>query len=124
MNNCIFNIQDSIIFETPFQRLSPKNKFLSTTTDLKFMNKKFFFFLAVVYVCTAGCYKYEHQDPGNIDRPGIALTFDDYSIDNWFKYLPLLDSFGVKATFYISSYHLLTPQKKDKFGDIKRHGNA
>jgi peptidoglycan/xylan/chitin deacetylase (PgdA/CDA1 family) len=86
------------------------------------MKGKIFFFLAVLYLCTAGCYKYERTG-GNVDKPGIALTFDDFSIDNWCKYLPLLDSFGAKATFYISSYHLLTPHQKDKLREIQRHGH-
>ena len=45
----------------------------------------------------AGCNKYDKE--GAMDMPGVALTFDDNSIDNWYSYMPLLDSFGVKATF-------------------------
>lgn len=56
-------------------------------------------------------------------EPGIALTFDDYSIDNWHQYLPLLDSFGVKATFYISSYHKLSRGQKMELRDLQSHGH-
>ncbi len=81
------------------------------------------FFVLFVIICSfmPGCYKYERS--GNMDKPGIALTFDDRSIDNWFKYLSLLDSFGAKATFYISSYHLLTIEEKNKLREIQRHGH-
>jgi hypothetical protein len=58
-----------------------------------------------------------------MEKPGIALTFDDCSVDNWYKYLPLLDSFGVKATFYVSSYHTLTQQQKEKLKQIQQHGH-
>ena len=85
------------------------------------MKKKLFFSIATICICIASCYKKEHQD--DLDRPGIALTFDDRSIDNWVKYLPLLDSFGAKATFYISSYHMLSPQQKNQLREIKNHGH-
>lgn len=60
---------------------------------------------------------------GSIAAPGIALTFDDDYVDNWYKYLPLLDSLGVKATFYISSYHKLSAAQIRKLGYIRQSGN-
>lgn len=77
--------------------------------------------LFIIYYLVAGCTKYEHE--GKMQEPGIALTFDDCSIDNWYRYLPLLDSSGAKATFYVSSYHKLSPEQKDKLREIQRHGN-
>ena len=68
-----------------------------------------------------GCKKFEKQ--GGIPAPGIALTFDDNYIDDWFEYLPFLDSAGVKATFYISRYNRLSPQQKNKLAVIQGHGN-
>lgn len=79
------------------------------------------FFLFVAILCTSGCKKYERS--GDVSDPGVALTFDDNYVDNWYQYLPLLDSFGVKATFYISSYHNLTDQQKNKLREIERHGH-
>ena len=55
--------------------------------------------------------------------PGIALTFDDNSIDNWYSYMPLLDSFGAKVTFYISGYHNLSREKKQKLREIQLKGH-
>ena len=49
----------------------------------------FFFFSA--------CSKYEKK--GYIQQGGIALTFDDNLIDNWYKFIPFFDSTGIKATF-------------------------
>jgi hypothetical protein len=78
-------------------------------------------FLAAIFFCLAGCTKYEQQ--GNMNEAGIALTFDDCSVDNWYQYLSLLDSFHVKVTFYISNYHTLTPEQKEKLKEIQRHGH-
>jgi len=34
-------------------------------------------------------------------EPGVALTFDDASIDKWVELLPMFQRYGVKATFFI-----------------------
>lgn len=49
---------------------------------------------------------------GRLDDGYIALTFDDSSVANWYANLPMLESFGIKATFYISNYHSLTNDDK------------
>ena len=53
----------------------------------------------------------------------IALSFDDAYVDNWYAHLSLLDSLGIKATFYISSYHTLNNVQKQKLRTIEAHGN-
>lgn len=73
----------------------------------------FFFFSA--------CSKYEKK--GYIQQGGIALTFDDNLIDNWYKFIPFFDSTGIKATFYICKYHLITPDQKNKLLILKNHGH-
>src|SRR3954466_6608822 len=81
-------------------------------------------FLAIVIIALvipfSGCKKYVKN--GDLDG-GIVLTFDDNYIDDWYKYLPVLDSFGAKATFYVSHYTYLTPQQKAKLKIIEQHGN-
>ncbi len=68
------------------------------------------------------CMKSNVKD-GCIQKPGVAFTFDDNYIDNWYQYLPLLDSFGVKATFYISGYKRLNSSQKQKLKEIGRRGH-
>lgn len=58
-----------------------------------------------------------------MQHPGIAITFDDDRIDNWYTYLPFLDSCGIKATFYICRYHMLTADQKNKLRIIQQHGH-
>ncbi len=67
-----------------------------------------------------GCKKYvRHGDLVG----GVVLTFDDNYVDDWYKYLPLLDSFGVKATFYVSHYPMLSRQQKNKLKIIQQRGH-
>ncbi len=68
-----------------------------------------------------GC---KHEVPaGNMPTGYIALTFDDSDADGWYKYLPLLDSLGIKATFYISNYSRLTKEQIYKLHKIENKGH-
>lgn len=75
------------------------------------------FFLLFFSACT----KYERT--GNNSLPGIALTFDDDRIDNWYSYLPFFDSAGIRATFYISNYPRLKTSQKNKLRELQNHGH-
>ena len=77
--------------------------------------------LFVIICVFSGCKKFEK--PGNMQQPGIVLTFDDDKIDNWYAYLPVLDSAGAKVTFYICKYNRLTIEQKRKLEVIKSHGH-
>ena len=68
-----------------------------------------------------GCAKFEKK--GEFSRAGIALTFDDDRVDNWFKSLPFLDSAGIKATFYVCKYNKFTAAQKQKLAIIQSHGH-
>ncbi|MES2777144.1 MAG: polysaccharide deacetylase family protein [Bacteroidota bacterium] len=76
---------------------------------------------AVVLTLCASCKKYAR--PGSVPQAGIVLTFDDYSVNDWYDYLPTLDSFGVKATFYISNYNRLDAGQKAKLHTIQSRGH-
>lgn len=41
-------------------------------------------------------------NPVPLAQAGVVLTFDDRNFDDWLTALPLLDQYGVKATFFIS----------------------
>lgn len=69
----------------------------------------------------AGCKKFEKN--GHMSEPGIAITFDDDRVDNWIQYLPLFDSVGVRATFYICRYNRFTAEQKNKLRVIQSHGH-
>lgn len=77
--------------------------------------------LCTTFVVFPGCKKFKKE--GQLRLPGVALTFDDNRVDNWYKYLPLFDSAGVKATFYISNYNRLKPEQRRKLSIIQQHGH-
>jgi peptidoglycan-N-acetylglucosamine deacetylase len=79
--------------------------------------------LISLVICTLfnGCTKYKKD--GQLNQPGIALTFDDDRVDNWFQYLPYLDSADVKATFYVCKYNRFTAEQKQKLAVIQSHGH-
>lgn len=82
--------------------------------------------LAIILLCftstlLSSCFKDSLK--GDLDEGQVALTFDDSSVDNWFAYLPLLDSLHIKATFYVSEYHKLTEAQKNKLHAIARQGH-
>ena len=78
-------------------------------------------FLLIAGFIFSACTKYVKK--GYMQEAGVAITFDDDRIDNWFAYLPFFDSAGIRATFYICKYHLLTPEQKNKLQLLKSHGH-
>jgi peptidoglycan-N-acetylglucosamine deacetylase len=84
---------------------------------------KFNLFALTLLVLT-GLWSCNKEVPvGNMENGKIVLSFDDNSVDNWFRYLPLLDSLGIRATFYISAYHKLSENQKRKLKTISAHGH-
>lgn len=73
-------------------------------------------------VSFSSCRK-ESIPKGSLEEGQVALTFDDASVENWQKALPLLDSLHIKATFYVSHYHTFGKQQKAWLKEIERHGH-
>jgi peptidoglycan-N-acetylglucosamine deacetylase len=79
------------------------------------------FLLLIVLLLPGACRKFDKQ--GYLPQPGIAITFDDNYVNNWHKYLPLLDSLGIKATFYVSGYHQMNAEQVNKLRAIQHRGH-
>jgi peptidoglycan/xylan/chitin deacetylase (PgdA/CDA1 family) len=79
--------------------------------------------LMALMICAVfnGCTKYKKN--GQLNQAGVALTFDDDRVDNWFSYLPYLDSANIKATFYVCKYNRFTDEQKRKLAVIQSHGH-
>lgn len=75
----------------------------------------------ILLVIVYGCRK--NPPHGSMPEGQIAVTFDDWYIDNWYSYLPLLDSLGIKATFYIGRYHELSDKQKVLLRNIADRGH-
>jgi len=79
--------------------------------------------LSVLFFVNQSCNKTDITTSDGNTRGGVALTFDDNYIDNWYPNLDLFDSLGVKATFYISNYNKLSDAQKTKLKAIRVHGH-
>ncbi|MDB5231779.1 MAG: polysaccharide deacetylase family protein [Chitinophagaceae bacterium] len=75
----------------------------------------------LISILSTGCAKYDKE--GDLPQGSVAITFDDHFVDNWYKYLPLLDSFNAKATFFVDAYSKLTDAQKNKLKIIQQHGH-
>lgn len=88
------------------------------------MNRKFAALILVslpIVICFWGCTKFKKD--GQLTKAGIAITFDDERVDNWFANLSFLDSNHVKATFYVCKYNKFTPEQKQRLAIIQSHGH-
>lgn len=87
-----------------------------------FKNAGYFIVIFLLFIIISSCNKNDIAPNENV-RGGIALTFDDNYINNWYSYINLFDSFGVKATFFISNYNKLTPDQIIKLKALRDHGH-
>ncbi len=56
-------------------------------------------------------------------EPGVALTFDDASIDPWIELLPMFQKYNVHATFFICTSCSENPLDKSKLKQLADAGN-
>jgi peptidoglycan/xylan/chitin deacetylase (PgdA/CDA1 family) len=56
-------------------------------------------------------------------RPGLALSFDDASIPQWYDLRPLFDQYGARVTFFISRYAGMYPEWHEWIHDLERDGH-
>lgn len=61
------------------------------------------------------------------DRPvvaGLALSFDDTSVDAWFALRPLFDQYGAKVTFFVSRYQNIRSPQRAELQQLSADGHA
>jgi parallel beta-helix repeat protein len=56
-------------------------------------------------------------------KAGLALTFDDSCVDDWYSIRGLLNQYGVKATFFIDNPDLLTADQINKLKVLQSDGH-
>ncbi len=56
--------------------------------------------------------------------PGLALSFDDTSVDAWFALRPLFDQYGAKVTFFVSRYPGIHQPQRDELKQLAAEGHA
>ncbi len=63
-------------------------------------------------------------DPGASPRAGVALTFDDDDIADWTEAAERLAPYGVRATFFVTRFDLLSDARIDALRDLESLGHA
>jgi len=56
-------------------------------------------------------------------RAGVAITFDDHSIEEWHRALDLFRRYNAHATFFVDQFHLLTEEQLRLLEDIRQDGH-
>lgn len=54
---------------------------------------------------------------------GVALTFDDVYVDDWFATRDLLDSYGATATFFVTRFDRLSEDQLEKLRVLEEGGH-
>ena len=61
--------------------------------------------------------------PGDCAQPGVVLTFDDDSVDNWHSQRDLFNEYGAKATFFVSNVGSFPDGKIEQLRDLNSDGH-
>lgn len=59
----------------------------------------------------------------NNNKAGVALTFDDTTIDSWFKLRPMFKKYNAKATFFISHFYGLEATQINQLKILEQEGS-
>jgi len=80
-----------------------------------------FFIFLVSASLMFDCQK-EYLPMGDLE-PGVALTFDDASLDKWLELLPIFQKYNAKVTFFICTSCTDNPLDKSKVIQLAEAGN-
>ncbi|MGX7349656.1 polysaccharide deacetylase family protein [Dolosicoccus paucivorans] len=84
---------------------------------MKQLIKGFILILLLVYTSP---YKAQANE---LSQPGLMLTFDDHSIDDWLAVQSLFDQYGAKATYYVNLLDQLTDEELTSIQRLHQLGN-
>ncbi|NOY79540.1 MAG: polysaccharide deacetylase family protein [Kiritimatiellaeota bacterium] len=62
--------------------------------------------------------------PEQLPGPGVVLTFDDRSVANWVRALPLFSRYGARVTFFIDHWDKLSSQQLRGLEKLVAAGHA
>jgi len=68
-------------------------------------------------------FTYRELAEGVPARAGLALSFDDDSIDAWHELLPVFERHGARVTFFVSGYQHATAAQRAKLQELARRGH-
>lgn len=56
-------------------------------------------------------------------KGGIAITWDDNAVDDWYKARNLFKKYNARCTFFVTNFHKLDEGKIDKLRQLKEDGH-
>ena len=94
--------------------LRHKRKIVMNVKSLQII---YLFFLVILLV---SC---DPIDRINIPSGGVAITFDDAYIDEWYNVHNILKKYNWRATFFVSQFHKLDSCQIEKLRVLKEYGH-
>jgi peptidoglycan/xylan/chitin deacetylase (PgdA/CDA1 family) len=61
---------------------------------------------------------------GSYATPGLALSFDDTSIDAWVALRPMFERYAARVTFFVSRYHVINDDQRAGLRQLAADGHA
>ena len=87
--------------------------------NLMSLQKSFLYFSVMLLI---GC-KIQPVENINAVGGGVAITFDDNFIDEWYDIHNILKEYNWRATFFVSNFHQLDSSKIEKLNILKEYGH-
>ncbi|MCF2445314.1 polysaccharide deacetylase family protein [Dyadobacter sp. CY345] len=63
------------------------------------------------------------QKPANSEKAGIAISFDDHFINDWYALRPLFQKYNAKVTFFLTCPDSLTADEIVKIKQLQKDGH-
>jgi peptidoglycan/xylan/chitin deacetylase (PgdA/CDA1 family) len=68
-------------------------------------------------------YTYKDIAAGDVDGPGLAYSFDDAHVDEWYALRPLFDRYDVRATFFVTRFPTMNEDRRAKLHQLEDEGH-
>ena len=63
------------------------------------------------------------KKPANSEKAGIAISFDDHFINDWYALRPLFQKYDAKVTFFLTCPDTFTPDEIIKIKQLQKDGH-
>lgn len=75
--------------------------------------------LALMLLLATSC----QQKPATVDKAGIAISFDDHFIDDWYALRPLFQKYDTRVTFFLTCPDTLSREEIVKIKQLQKDGH-
>jgi len=74
---------------------------------------------ALIVLLVTSC----QEKPANSEKAGIAISFDDHFIDDWYALRPLFKKYNATVTFFLTCPDTLTSDEISKIKELQKDGH-